>query len=180
LFIAGIKGSCELPEFVHRLGIHLRRMTIYRVTLIGIIASTVLMFMIFNPIFFVPREPYAPIYGWEAGASLEGLRAAEKVISAESCLTTSNNIAAHYGQRTDIYVFGIGNWSSCDFSLVDLVDTRFVSFGSPQQIVCDQFLTQDYRPIFYRDNVVILKRDAAVNPEYVAQLADFCKTLMPS
>jgi hypothetical protein len=138
------------------------------------VASTLIMFIAFNPFLFVPHFPYSPVWGWEPGPSLDGLRAAEKQISQDSCLTADNNIAAHYGQRKYIYVFGIGNWKTCDLSIVDLADTRFADFGSPQEMACKQFSVDNYHPIFYQDNVVILKRDAPVNADYDTRLKAYC------
>ncbi|MEP7290103.1 MAG: DUF2079 domain-containing protein [Chloroflexota bacterium] len=177
LMVAAIKGAYEVPALARRLKLRLRPIAVQRSVLAGMIAGTLAMFTLFNPFFFVPREPYAPIYGWESGASIEGLRAVEKMIPPESCLTASNNITARYGQRKYIYVFGIGNWSSCDLSLVDLADTRFVSFGVPHQFVCNQFAKENYHPIFYQDNVVLLKRDAPSTPAYDTQLAAYCAAL---
>jgi uncharacterized membrane protein len=177
LMVAAIKGSYEVRKVAQRLRLKMRPIAVQRILLAGMLASSLTFFVVFNPFTFIPREPYAPIYGWESGASLNGLNAAQALIPPDSCLTTSDNVSAHYGQRKYIYVFGIGNWSSCDLSLVDLVDTRYVPFGSPQQLACQQFTEQNYQPIFYQDHVVILKRDAASNPDYMVPLVKFCAAL---
>jgi uncharacterized membrane protein len=172
LMIAAIKGTYSALSYAPRL--RLRRVALQRVLLVGMLASTLIMFIAFNPFVFVPRFPYSPVWGWEPGASLDGLRAAEKMIPPDSCLTTANNIAAHYGQRKYIYVFGIGNWKTCDLSMVDLANTRFADFGSPQEMACKQFGVENYHPVFFQDNVVILKRDAPINTDYNAQLKAYC------
>ncbi len=174
LMIAAIQGSYELKTFVRRLGLRLRSLFIQRATFSTMITATLVMFVAFNPFFFIPRAPYAPSYGWEGGASLEGLRAAEALVPPNSCLTASNNITAHYGQRTYIYAIGIGNYLSCDLVLVDLADTRYMSFGSPQAYVCKVFETENFHPIFYQDNVVLLKQGAPATPAWDQQLAAFC------
>src|SRR5258708_12724789 len=148
LIVAAIKGSYELRKLAQRLRLKMRPMTIQRIVLVGMLASSLTFFVVFNPFTFIPREPYAPIYGWESGASLAGLRAVEHLIPPDSCLTASDNIAAHYGQRKYIYVFGIGNWSNCDLSLVDLTDTRYFPFGRPQTMPCQHFNETNYQPIF--------------------------------
>jgi uncharacterized membrane protein len=175
LMIGAIQGTHDAPNLIRRLGLKFRVATVRRALLVAMSIGTLLSFVLFNPFFFVPREPYAPIYGWEGGASLSGLRAAEALIPPDSCLTASNNITAHYGQRTYIYAIGIGNYLDCNLIMVDLADTRFVSFGVPQEYVCKQFMTADFRPIFYQDNVVILRRGAVSTPELDGRLTAYCR-----
>lgn len=69
-----------------------------------------------SPFIFIPREPYAPIYGWESGASVEGLHATEALIPRDSCLVASNNITAHYGQRWNIRMIGNDDIPPCDLN----------------------------------------------------------------
>jgi uncharacterized membrane protein len=173
LFVGAIKASHELGDRLRRIGLRVRPRTVQRATFIGMFTATLLMFIVFNPFFFIPRDPYAPIYGWESGASLDGLRAAEAMIPAESCLTTSNNIAAHYGQRTYLYVIGIGNYTNCDQVMVDMADKRFVSFGVPQDYVCQ--IRDKFQPVFFQDNVVILRQNAPANPVLADKLARACE-----
>jgi uncharacterized membrane protein len=177
IMIAAIKGSYALQKEI-RTYLRLHPTTAPRLILFGMLAGTITMFVLYNPFTYVPTEPYAPIYGWEPGASLSGLRAAEAIIPADSCLTASNNIAAHYGQRQFIYVFGIGNWTQCDLSVVDLADSRFVSFGVPQAMACDQFLNDHFAPIFYQDEVVVLRRNAPSTPEFDTRFRTFCANLV--
>src|SRR6185295_2906409 len=96
LMIAAIKGTYEFPRFLRRYAPRLRPATIQRALFASMIVSTALMFVLFNPFLFIPREPYAPTYGWESGASLDGLHSAEALIPLDSCLTTANNIASKY------------------------------------------------------------------------------------
>jgi hypothetical protein len=132
------------------------------------------MAVVYNPFTNIPREPYAPVYGWESGANVAALQAAEPLIPPESCLTASNNIASKYGMRQYIYVFGIGNWDQCERTLIDFADTRFVSFGVPQQLACEQFRNQAFRPVFVRDQVVIMLRNGPVNPDLISRVESFC------
>ncbi len=175
LMVAAIQGSYDASSPVRRLRLKFRPATVRRALLAAMGVGTLLSFALFNPFFFVPREPYAPIYGWESGASLEGLRAAEALIPPDSCLTASNNITAHYGQRKSIYAIGIGNYRDCDLVMVDMADTRFVSFGVPQDYACNQFVAANFRPIFYEDNVVILRRGAPSLPQLDVRLTDICR-----
>ncbi|HVO41320.1 MAG TPA: DUF2079 domain-containing protein, partial [Aggregatilineales bacterium] len=172
LFVATIRASRDLGGRLRGIGLKVRPIAVQRATFGGMFTASLLMAVIFNPFTFVPREPYAPIYGWESGASLDGLRAAEARIPPDACLTTSNNIAAHYGDRTYLYVIGIGNYTACDRVLVDLADTRYVSFGSPIDYVCQ--IRTDYPPIFLQDNVVILRKGAANDPALEAPLTAIC------
>jgi uncharacterized membrane protein len=175
LMIAAIQGTYEAPNLIRRLGLKFRPATVRRALLVAMSIGTLLSFALFNPFFFVPREPYAPIYGWESGASLAGLRAAEALIPPDSCLTASNNITAHYGQRKYIYAIGIGNYLNCDLVMVDMADTRFISFGVPQDYACNQFVIANFRPIFYVDSVVVLQKNALPKPELEARFAETCR-----
>jgi uncharacterized membrane protein len=179
LMIAAIKGTYDAQTNARKIrsniGLKLRPQFVSRLLLTGMVAATVLMFVIFNPLTFIPREPYAPIYGWEAGASLEGLNAVKPLIPPESCLTASNNVTTHYAQRWEIYAIGIGNYFSCGLVLVDMADARFVSFGSPQQYACKQFIAEGYGVRFYQDNVVLLERGKDSDPALADQFSQTCR-----
>ncbi len=171
LMIAAIKGTYEARTRFSQLGIKLRPIFIQRMLFALMVADTLVLFALFGPFTFIPRAPYAPIYGWQSGASLAGLEAASALIPSDSCLTTSNNIAAHYSQRDQIYVIGVGNYRTCERVLVDMADRRFISFGSPQAFACEQF-HNGYQPIFYQDHVVVLQRGAA--PALTTDFAAAC------
>jgi uncharacterized membrane protein len=182
LMVAAIKGVYDVGAVTRRIGLRLRPPVVRWGFFAAMTVGTLLMAILFNPFYFIPREPYTPIYGWESGASLDGLRAAEALIPPDSCLTTANNIAAHYGQRTYIYALGIGNYLGCDLVLIDLADVRYIAFYTgqePRQFACQQFVTANFRPLFYRDNVVLLRRNAPMNPNLDKRLADYCATLLP-
>jgi len=174
LLIASIKGTHELPTLLRKIGARMRPVSVQRAILIAMSTATALLFVIFNPFTFIPREPYAPIYGWESGASLDGLNAVGALIPADACLTTSNNIAAHYGQRTYLYVVGIGNYTECDRVLIDLADRRFQEFGSPNAYACKVFNAQNFHPLFYQDHVVLLQKDVPPQAALDQQMATFC------
>ena len=82
LIIAAIKASRDLVTRARRF--RLRPAAMQRALFAGMFGASLLLFAVFNPFIFTPRAPYGPIYGWESGASLDGLRAAESVIPAES------------------------------------------------------------------------------------------------
>ena len=179
LFIAAIKASHDLGEWLRKRGLRIRPIAAERAAFGGMFVASTLMIVIFNPFTYIPRDPYGPIYGWESGASLDGLHAAESLIPPDGCLTASNNITTHYAMRTDLYVIGIGNYTACDRVLVDMVDRRYPSFGSPQEYACKIFRTQNFQPTFYQDNVVILRKDAPLDPTLNSQFAASCAAIVP-
>ncbi len=156
LMIASIKGLYGMNHWRRSMQPRL----VQRIALVFCSIMTAGLFAVFGPLAYLPKEPLAPIYVLQSGASLAGLRAAEALVNDERCLTASNNIAAHYGQRRELYVIGIGDYTACDRVLVDLADTRFVSFGSPQAYICG-LLKSGWNAAFLQDNVLLVTREAA-------------------
>lgn len=156
LLIASIKGIHGLSRL--KLPIHPR--LAQRIVLIFCLVMTGALLVFFGPFTYIPSEPYAPIYTLQAGASLDGLRAVEPLVADQRCLTASNNIAAHYGQREALYVIGIGNYTECGRVLVDMAETRFISFGVPQDYAC-RLLEGGAVPVYFRDNVLLLDDSGA-------------------
>ncbi len=153
LLIASIKGIYGLRRGKTFVRVNLAQVTAF--AFCALMMSGLLAF--FGPLTYTPKAPFAPIYTIQSGASVAGLRAVEPYIEDAACLTASNNIAAHYGQRRVLHVIGVGNFKSCERILVDLADDRFVSFGVPQVYACQQF-EAGYTPIFYENNVLLLKK----------------------
>jgi uncharacterized membrane protein len=155
LLIAAIKGIHGLRRGKTFIRVNLAQRTAFTFCIL----MTLGLFAFFGPLAYTPKAPFAPIYTIQQEASLIGLRAAEALLDDSACLTASNNIAAHYGQRRILHVIGVGNYTQCNRILVDLADDRFVSFGVPQVYACQQF-EAGFTPIFYQDNVLMLQKDA--------------------
>ncbi|MCC7448256.1 MAG: DUF2079 domain-containing protein [Anaerolineae bacterium] len=174
LVVAAIRGSYRLWKWSQRIKWRISPVWTQRLLMVGMVAATLVVFLRYNPFTTIPPEPYGKIWGWENGASLAGLQAADALVPKDGCIAATNNIAPRYAQRKELYVIGSGNFERCDLMLLDTADFRWALASKPEQVACLFFNTRNYHPIFYQDNVVMLKRNAAPNPEYDAQFKAYC------
>jgi uncharacterized membrane protein len=165
--IAAIKGSYIVWQWAEHLTL-IRPIAIRRMLLILLAVVSLLTFIFFNP-FFLPKPLYA-----ESGASFAGLNAVSAQISPDECLITANNIAPHYSQRPRIYLLGGEHPPECKTILLDIADYRFQILGFPQEHACDAFEKEEFNPVFYQDNVVLLRQNGTPVPAFSAKFANYC------
>jgi uncharacterized membrane protein len=165
--IAAIKGSHDVWQWAERLTL-IHPITVRRALIILLTVGSLLTFILFNP--FLQLETFHS----KLGASLAGLNAVGAEISPDECLITANNIASHYSQRPQIYILGGWHPPECKTALLDAADYRFQLFGFPQEGACEVFEKEGFNPVFYQDNVVLLRQNITPVPAFSAQFANYC------
>jgi uncharacterized membrane protein len=162
LFVAAIHAFDPAQRYITLL---LRRISRVRPGFAGrlivilMLTFTLSTFLLYNPFWHIPRDPYSPIWGWEPGASIAALERAKQHVGADGCLVTANNIAAHYSDREQLYVRERFDPPDCRYVLVDMADPRYLA--EADKFLCEKLTTGEYWLIFEEEGVVLLDRTPA-------------------
>jgi uncharacterized membrane protein len=166
VLVSAVYGVERLRERMARLPL--------RVTMGVLLSAVTLAWIVYNPFVFQPIPN--GIYGWEPGAHVDALNAAEQIIPENACVVTANNIQPHYATRPESYVVGTrGDMDGCAYMLIDLGDPRHSDFTDDNQVACYQYWSQKRVPVFYQDSVVVLQwKPAQVNSDAERDFSSFC------